>query len=54
MRYLLGHGAKCITERYAHASLDALRKAVAQFDREPEIKTNTKANTEVALQFRTA
>jgi hypothetical protein len=50
MRYLLGHGAKCIPERYAHASLDVLRKAVAQLDRKSETQTDTAA----VLQFRTA
>jgi integrase len=54
IRYLLGHGAKSITERYAHASLEVLRKAMANLDRKPENETDTKTDTSTILQFRTA
>jgi len=49
IRYLLGHGAKSITERYAHASLDVLRQAIAKLDRKNETGTNT--GTPAVLQF---
>jgi len=52
IRYLLGHGAKSITERYAHASLDVLRAAVAKLD--PKIETDTRTDTGAVLQFRAA
>jgi len=52
IRFLLGHGAKSVTERYAHASLDVLRKAVAHLDRKEE--TLTKTDTSTILQFKTA
>jgi hypothetical protein len=42
IRYLLGHGAKSITERYAHASLDVLREAVATLDRKIENQNRNK------------
>jgi integrase len=51
IRYLLGHGAKSITERYAHANLHVLRQAVAKLDR---IQTDTKTDTSTVLQFRSA
>jgi len=51
IRYLLGHGAKSITERYAHVSLDVLRKAIAMLDR---IQTDTKTDTSTILKFRSA
>jgi integrase len=35
IRYLLGQGAKSITERYAHEDLTTLRKAMAKLDRTP-------------------
>jgi len=38
---LLGHGAKSITERYAHASLDVLRVAIGKLDRPPKTQTDT-------------
>jgi integrase len=41
IRYLLGHGAKTITERYAQANLDVLREAVATLDRKNENQTGT-------------
>lgn len=54
IRYLLGHGAKSITERYAHASMVVLRNALANLDRKPETQTDTKTDTGTVLQFRTA
>jgi integrase len=54
IRYLLGHGAKSITERYAHANIDVLRAAVAKLDRKTENQTDTKTDTSAVLQFRTA
>jgi integrase len=55
IRYLLGHGARSITERYAHASLDVLRKAVAKLDRKPtDTQTDTNTDTSTILRFRTA
>jgi integrase len=50
IRYLLGHGAKSITERYAHVVSDVLRAAVAKLDR----KTNTQTETERRTERRTA
>jgi site-specific recombinase XerD len=50
--YLLGHGAKSITERYAHPNRDVLRAAVAKLDRKTE--TDTKTGTDPVLQFRSA
>jgi integrase len=52
IRYLLGHGAKSITERYAHASLDVLRAAVLKLDRKDQ--TGTKTGIPPVLHFRTA
>lgn len=52
IRYLLGHGAKSVTERYAHVITDVLRQAVAKLDR--KIETGTKTDTGTVLQFRTA
>ena len=52
IRYLLGHGAKSITERYAHASLDVLRAAVLKLDR--KTPTDTKTDTGPVLQFKSA
>ena len=55
IRYLLGHGAKSITERYAHASLDVLRKAISKLDRKPtNSRTDTQTDTSTVLQFKTA
>jgi integrase len=56
IRVLLGHGAKSITERYAHASLDVLRVAVAKLDRKTDTQnqTDTKTDTANVLQFKTA
>lgn len=51
IRYLLGHGSKSITERYAHANLDVLRQAVAKLDHNP---TGTKTDTPPVLEFRSA
>ena len=53
IRYLLGHGAKSITERYAHPDLTTLRAAVAKLDR-AKTETDTKTDTSAVLQFRTA
>jgi integrase len=39
IRYLLGHSAKSITERYAHPDLDSLRADVAKLDRRTETVT---------------
>ncbi|MBV9885246.1 MAG: site-specific integrase [Acidobacteria bacterium] len=52
IRYLLGHGAKSITERYAHANLDVLREAVATLDRKAGKTTGTKTGTPSLLRFR--
>jgi hypothetical protein len=52
IRYLLGHGAKSITERYAHANLDVLREAVATLDRKTENQTGTKTGTPPVLRIR--
>jgi integrase len=54
IRYLLGHGAKSITERYTHANIDVLRAAVMKLDRKTETQTDTKIDTSTVLQFRTA
>jgi integrase len=51
IRYLLGHGAKSITERYAHANLDVLREAVATLDRKAGRQTGTKTGTASVLRF---
>jgi integrase len=51
IRYLLGHGAKSITERYAHANLDVLREAVATLDRKAGKQTGTKTGTSPVLRF---
>jgi integrase len=52
IRYLLGHGAKSVTERYAHANLDVLRQAIRRLDRKTQ--TNTKIDMSPVLQFRSA
>jgi len=49
IRYLLGHGAKSITERYAHPSLDVLRAAILKLDRKTE--TSTKTDTATVVEF---
>jgi integrase len=49
IRYLLGHGAKSITERYAHPDIDLLRKAVANLD-----QTKIETDTAAVLHFKTA
>jgi len=54
IRYLLGHGAKSITERYAHPNMDLLRAAVAKLDRKPQTQTDTKTDTGAVLQFKSA
>jgi integrase len=54
IRYLLGRGAKSITERYAHANIGVLRAAVMKLDRKTETQTDTKIDTSTVLQFRTA
>lgn len=51
IRYLLGHGAKSITERYAHPSLDVLRVAISKLDRAPKTETGTKTGTSTILEF---
>jgi len=51
VRYLLGHGAKSVTERYAHASIGVLREAIGKLDR---IQTDTNSDTSNILQMRTA
>jgi integrase len=51
IRYLLGHGAKSITERYAHANLDMLREAVGTLDRKATKQTGTKTGTSSVLRF---
>jgi integrase len=53
---LLGHGAKSITERYAHADMDSLREAVAKLDRKTDTQNQTDTQTDTApiLQFKTA
>jgi integrase len=52
IRILLGHDAKSVTERYAHADMDSLRAAVAKLDRKTETQTDTKIDTGTILQFR--
>jgi len=54
IRYLLGHGAKSITERYAHASLDVQRAAMAKLDRKTDRQTDTKTDTSNILRFKSA
>lgn len=54
IRILLGHDAKSVTERYAHADMDSLRAAVAKLDRKTDTQTDTKTDTSAILQFRTA
>ena len=55
IRYLLGHGAKSITERYAHPNMDVLRLAVAKLDRKSNAaQSDTKTDTVPVLEFRTA
>jgi integrase len=54
IRYLLGRGAKSITERYAHPNMDVLRLAVAKLDRKPAAQTDTKTDTVPVLEFPTA
>lgn len=49
IRYLLGQGAKGITERYAHVSLDVLRAAMVKLDRKTE--TGTKTDTAPVVEF---
>ena len=51
IRYLLGHGAKSITERYAHPSPEVLRVAIGKLDRTPKTQTDTKTDTSTVLQF---
>jgi hypothetical protein len=51
IRYLLGHGAKSITERYAHTNLDVLREAVTTLDRKAGKQTGTKTGTFPVLRF---
>lgn len=52
IRYLLGHGAKSITERYAHPSLDVLRAAILKLDRKTETtETDTKTSTPSVVEF---
>jgi integrase len=51
IRYLLGHGAKSITERYAHPSLDVLRVGISKLDRTPKTQTGTNSGTGPVLQF---
>lgn len=55
--YLLGHGNKSMTSRYAHISMDVLRKAIAHLDKKPqpaENSTDTKTGTTAVLQFKSA
>jgi integrase len=52
IRYLLGHSAKSITERYAHPDLDSLRAPVLKLDRKTE--TSTETVTPAILEFPTA
>jgi integrase len=52
--YLLGHGTKSITMRYAHPPMDLLRAAVAKLDRKPQTQTDTKTDTPTVLQFKSA
>jgi integrase len=52
IRYLIGHGAKSITERYAHPKMEVLRPSVMKLDRKTE--TDTKTDTGSILQFRSA
>jgi integrase len=51
IRYLLGHGAKPITERYAHPSLDILLVAISKLDRAPKTEAGTNSGTAPILQF---
>jgi len=50
IRYLLGHGAKSVTERYARANLDVLREAVATRDS----KAGKQTGTSPVLRFQAA
>jgi integrase len=55
IRYLLGHGAKSITERYAHPNMDVLRLAVAKLDRKPNAaEGDLKTDIVPVLEFPTA
>jgi integrase len=55
IRYLLGHGAKSITERYAHPNMDVLRREVAKLDRTPNAaQTDLKTDIVPVLEFPTA
>lgn len=53
IRYLLGHGAKSITERYAHPQMSLLRTVIAKLDRKPnaEVETDTKTDTSAVVEF---
>ena len=52
INYLLGHGTKNITLRYAHPPMKLLAAAVAILDRKSQ--TGTETGTGPVLQFRTA
>jgi integrase len=54
IRYLIGHGAKSITERYAHPNMEVLRAAVLKLDRKPQTQTDTKTDTAPVSQFKRA
>jgi integrase len=43
--YLLGHGNKSITERYAHPPMKLLQALVLKLDRKPETKEENRTNT---------
>ena len=55
IRYLLGHGAKSITERYAHPPMGLLRQVMAKLDRKVgEVQSDTKSDTGTVTEFRVA
>jgi len=54
IQYLMGHGGKNITLRYAEPDMESLRAAVAKLDRKTETQTDTKTDTGTVLQFKTA
>jgi integrase len=51
IQYLMGHGGKNITLRYAEPDMESLRQAVAKLDRKPKTETDTKTGTGPILEF---
>ena len=54
IQYLMGHGGKNITLRYAEPDMESLRAAVVKLDRKPQTQTDTKTDTGPVLQFKSA